>query len=861
MNPIKALKRLVEPSQDDPATENARRLLDTYLVEVSALLNTWDTKPKDVNAGRNILDEDAETQLTVIRLSLTKAYKQDRVSWNRAHMLQKLVGHLVRRKLPYTLEDIQAILTALADEDRFYKLPSQGLLRAVSAPLQATEVLEACRPQLLELKKKTQSWYQGAEQRKFLRLLQDILADDDSSDVTLYEDEWSAQAKPALEVLEPELKKKWLELLTVVSSAGGSKPSKKWLKKAKTPLENLGEPQFVQLAGEWFGFLAKTSGKAPEWGMIGERDYGFVNRGSLLDDRNTDLLKGLAWTASLTQDAGLAAALADGAIQSYRKLPGHGPRASKVGNACVYALAKMGSMDAIAQLERVRLSVKQASFQKSINKALNGAAERLGMSRADLEEMTVPHFGLGEGKKTFSFGDIKADLVLQGLDVSIAWFGADGKPRKTVPTAVKRDFKAELKELKKEQKDIAKMLSAQKDRLERLPLAQRAWDLKTWRERYLDHPLIAGIARKLIWQFEQDSTISDGFYFEGDLVNADGQALDWLTDETTVRPWHPVFYDASEVLAWRDFLERREITQPFKQAHREVYLLTDAERTTRIYSNRFAAHILKQHQFNSLCAARGWKNQLRLMVDDDYTPAMLELPQWNLRAEFWIEGIGGEFGVDTNDTGTYLYLTTDQVRFYPLDATKNYAHAGGGGYSAGYDWQTRQHKHAEPLALETIPPLAFSEVMRDVDLFVGVASVANDPTWHDGGPQGRHVEYWQSYSFGELSASAKTRKEQLEKLIPRLKIADRCEVMRRFLKVKGDVRSYKIHLGSGNILMEPNDEYLCIVPSRGMANRGRDKVFLPFEGDKVLSIILSKAFMLAEDTKITDPTILTQIRL
>ncbi len=30
--------------------------------------------------------------------------------------------------------------------------------------------------------------------------------------------------------------------------------------------------------------------------------------------------------------------------------------------------------------------------------------------------------------------------------------------------------------------------------------------------------------------------------------------------------------------------------------------LTDAERATRTDSNRFAAHILKQHQFNSLCA-------------------------------------------------------------------------------------------------------------------------------------------------------------------------------------------------------------------------------------------------------------------
>jgi hypothetical protein len=36
-------------------------------------------------------------------------------------------------------------------------------------------------------------------------------------------------------------------------------------------------------------------------------------------------------------------------------------------------------------------------------------------------------------------------------------------------------------------------------------------------------------------------------------------------------------------------------------------------------------------------------------------------------------------------------------------------------------------------------------------------------------------------------------------------------------------------------------------------------VFLPFEGDGALSLILSKAFMLADDRKITDPTIRRQI--
>jgi len=73
------------------------------------------------------------------------------------------------------------------------------------------------------------------------------------------------------------------------------------------------------------------------------------------------------------------------------------------------------------------------------------------------------------------------------------------------------------------------------------------------------------------------------------------------------------------------------------------------------------------------------------------------------------------------------------------------------------------------------------------------------------------------------------------------------------------MRTYKIHLGSGNILMEPNDQYLCIVPRQGEPANS-SPVLLPFEGDCTLSIILSKAFILAEDAKIKDPTITQQIK-
>ncbi|WP_433285474.1 hypothetical protein ACQPZQ_27805 [Pseudonocardia sp. CA-142604] len=143
-------------------------------------------------------------------------------------------------------------------------------------------------------------------------------------------------------------------------------------------------------------------------------------------------------------------------------------------------------------------------------------------------------------------------------------------------------------------------------------------------------------------------------------------------------------------------------------------------------------------------------------------------------------------------------------------------------------------------------------MLRDADLAVGVASVGLDEMAVTG-----HEDYWHAYGFGELTETARTRRDALARLLPRLTIADRVELADRFLRVRGELRTYKIHLGSGNILMEPNDAYLCIVPG---PDRSGGQVFLPFEEEGgVLSLILSKAFLLADDTAITDPTITRQL--
>jgi hypothetical protein len=323
-----------------------------------------------------------------------------------------------------------------------------------------------------------------------------------------------------------------------------------------------------------------------------------------------------------------------------------------------------------------------------------------------------------------------------------------------------------------------------------------------------------------------------------------------------VRLWHPIRSDVQTILSWRCWLEDHEVRQPFKQAHREVYLLTDAERETATFSNRFASHIIRKHQFASLCRERGWKFKAMGDWDSHNTPE-LELTQYNLRATFDVEFPEAEDGhnASTSAHGIYLAIGTGRVKFLsskPAPPDK----AGKGPFGIPLPRKFRGLLRGATLRLEEVPALVFSEVMRDCDLFVGVTSIGTDPAWNRDHPGDPNLPYWQNFAFGDLTAASENRRVVLESLLPKLAIRDRCRLEGRFLVVRGDLHEYRIHIGSANVMIEPGSRYLCIVQGPGDTAASLP---LPFEGDSILGLILSKALLLVNDTKINDPTIARQL--
>jgi hypothetical protein len=540
-------------------------------------------------------------------------------------------------------------------------------------------------------------------------------------------------------------------------------------------------------------------------------------------------LKGLIWASIGLDHEAMAGPLGRFAERCFKKIPGSGPASTKLGNACLVALAEMGDAQrAAAELVRLKTRVKYGTVRGRVENRLATMAADAGVSVADLEETALPHFDLAEdGCSRTELGTATALISLGDDGAVLSWRGADGKQRKAVPTAVKREHSADVKGLRQRMKDINDARGTQILRLEATWLDDRDWSLDVWKERYLGHPVRRPLARTLIWRFDSPDGPVAAMPADNAFVTCIG--ADFVPHaQTRVRLWHPMDALPAEIMAWRRRIADTGVTQPIRQAHREIYVLTDAERETRIYSNRFAAHILRQHQFRALCHAREWKYDFQGGWDNWNVPTRL-LTQRDLVVEYHVEPI--EDG-DLSEMYVPLHITTDQVRFVGSDG--------------------------EAVALADIPPVVFSEAMRDVDLFVAVTSVANDPDWTDGGPDGHYGDYWREYAFGELGETAKTRRELVAAIAPKLAIADRLEVVDKYLEVRGNRSSYRIHLGSGNIQILPDNRYLCIVRStKGLGSA--PAIRLPFTGDSLLSIILSKAFLLAADDRITDSTILSQL--
>ena len=761
--------------------------------------------------------------LTSLALLLIRQAVADDYRW--VHAVEWALDRIDPRQCAVTDDDaVRAVRTAagLAQQQ-----VGAALSKAIGMAAQARPGTSAdLRPAIEELARSVNERPElGAPRRARLRRqLLALTLDGDQPDemidtsVVAPGDGWAAVVLPELRAMHeaqgasaPSVN----TLLRHLVTASGSKPSKAWLARARELAREAGAARVVRV-------LLETLATA---GGIDASFYGATCR-QVLSDGNADITRSAAWAASLIDEPWVVPALRAAAYRGIHSSGADYFASSKPANACVYSLGVIASADAIAALQDLQRTTRHNGFRKQISAALASAAQLAGLTPGQLVERVIPVAGLGaDSERHLALAPDDAARVRITTDCRVVteWQrGEDWVPR--VPAGVDPRQYPELRAAVKEVKDA---LAGERTRLESLLADDRRWDATEWRDLHLAHPVTGPLARRLLWTIEDSAGAATGLPGGGTLVTLDGER--GIPPAATVRLWHPARAATAQVQDWRDRLVRDELVQPFKQAFREVYLLTPAERETRLYSNRFAAHILNYQQAYALMKARDWATNYLGPHEGGY--------QGHARREFADAGLTAVFAHYAVDTGPGAWqadlCSTDRVQFHRTG-----------------------DRGRRPVPLEDVPDLVFSEAMRDVDLFVGVASIALDPSWADSG-DAEHAGYWRAFSLGELSETAQIRRDALARIIPKLKIASRLELGERFLRVRGRLNTYKIHVGSANIQIEPDDRYLCIVP--GGSGRPSAKVMLPFEGDHVLSVILSKAVLLAADDKITDETILQQL--
>jgi hypothetical protein len=282
-----------DPPPADPVS--FERLLNEYEAEVNRSFTfVTNIDPAQVEAGRRLLStpREAAPQLALMTLRRMAA-----AGFHFSPAMTALLSGLVRKKLPWTTEQIEELIAPMAANARpayTWDIPITGLLRVIEEHLTATpDARDALRPGLTALGRRLQGADSYAEFRKAAQRVEAMLAGPVPEGETA-EFPWRTR-EPWVDTLRRHVEQKpaaWQPLLAHLANAGSSKPAKKWLADANKLVAAVGVPEFRQA-------LAATLAQVGEPAPIAAVHGGGMPAAdpTLVHDVHSDLLRGLVWCA------------------------------------------------------------------------------------------------------------------------------------------------------------------------------------------------------------------------------------------------------------------------------------------------------------------------------------------------------------------------------------------------------------------------------------------------------------------------------------------------------------------------------------------------------------------------------------
>jgi hypothetical protein len=310
-----------------------------------------------------------------------KSYgRRDQSAWQMGWKMREAFLHMLKFNIPFHEQDVVAMLNWSASQSNMsayvYFSGVPQIIKVVDDYLKTQPLSDELHQAIKRLTQSIEAESMSVEIRRWILRLKELMGETQVSLPLAAGDLWADTALRELYAMDSRSKTAWAELLAHCSRAKGSTPSSKWLSEADKYIDTIGNLNlFIKLL-HWFPLVEKPHTTSAS------------GHGQFLLPANADILKGLVWLCSKSDDAEIARALTALAMFSHNKFPGSASRAVKVGNACLWALGNIPSSEGMAQLNSLKLKITGNGAQKMIASALEIAAKRTGMTTEEIREIS-----------------------------------------------------------------------------------------------------------------------------------------------------------------------------------------------------------------------------------------------------------------------------------------------------------------------------------------------------------------------------------------------------------------------------------------------------------------------------------------
>ncbi len=249
---------------------------------------------------------------------------------------------------------------------------------------------------------------------------------------------------------------------------------------------------------------------------------------------------------------------------------------------------------ALVMIDSMATKYKNKQVKGAAIEAMDYVAKIWGLSKEVLADKIIPTLGFDEKREIrLSYGTRcfkakltpKMEIILldeEGQKVIKALPKPGAKDDQEKALAAKQTFMGLKKELKM-------VITNQQQRLYGALLMGRSWQQESWREVFVQNPIMNNFAISLIWgEYDEKGTLLGTFrYMEDGSFNTVEEEAYYLSEGTYIRLVHPMDLVAEVKVAWKKQLSDYEIVQSVEQLDMPIYSLSP-EDTDEMTFSRFS---------------------------------------------------------------------------------------------------------------------------------------------------------------------------------------------------------------------------------------------------------------------------------